>query len=178
MHPASTSCGRRVLFVSIFSQKEYRMKTKVNRLFLIGLLIILPMILLACAPVQPVSAQVIPPDLLDTILKIAIGFASLVGVSQLNTVLVQIGKLIGLVKDTTAAAWAAGLNIAFFGVLVYFGVFQPWVMVNVLDGYAAQLAEIALFVLGFVIQITGSKRAYDAIKASRVPLLSKSFSRA
>ena len=153
------------------------MKTKVTRLYLISLLIILPMILLACAPVQPVSAQVIiPPDVLDIIIKLALGFASLVGVSKLNAVLVQVLKLVGIAKDATAAQWSAGLNLVTFSVLVYFGVFQPGIAASVLDGYAGQLAEIALFVLGFVLQMTGTKSAYDALKAARVPLLSYSHS--
>ena len=108
---------------------------------------------------------------LDIILKIIAGFATLAGVSSLVAVLVQIGKLVGLVKDDTAGKWAAGLNLFAFAVLCYFGIFQPQIALEVLDGYAAQIAVAALFVLGFVTQMTVSKPTYTAFKAAGVPPL-------
>lgn len=149
---------------------------RVKRSFLFVLLLVASLALTAFLP-QSVAPQDEPTDILSVILKIALGFASLVGVSQLVAVLVQFGKLVGLVKDDTAHKWAAGLNLMAFGGLVYFGVFQPQIATSVLDGYAAQVAEIALFVMGFVVQITTSKPAYAALKAARVPLLNYSYSK-
>lgn len=123
--------------------------------------------------------QVEPPvtvTILDIILKIVAGFATLAGVSALVAVLVQIMKLMGIAKDDTAAKWAAGFNLFAFIVLVAFGVFQPQIALEVLDGYAAQIAVIALFVLGFVTQMTVSKPTYNAFRAASVPLLGKSNS--
>jgi hypothetical protein len=149
---------------------------KVNRSFVLMLLLVLPLALMAFMPQSmPIQGE-IPPDVMGVILKIALGFASLVGVSQLVAVLVQVGKLAGLVKDNTAHKWAAGLNLLCFSALVYFGIFEPQVTLSILDGYAAQIAEISLFIIGFIMQITSSKPAYDALKASRVPFLSVSNS--
>ena len=123
-------------------------------------------------------AQTPEPTALDIILKIALGFASLAGVSSLVAVLVQIFKLVGLVRDGTANKWTAAFNLIAFIGLVYFGVFQPSVAVEVLDGYAAQIAQIALFVLGFVVQMTTSKPVYVAFKSAQVPLLGTSLNNA
>ncbi len=150
---------------------------KVNRFFLFGLLALFSLVLMACSPAVPLAQTTVPADPLSVILVIAVGFASLAGVSSLVAVLVQIGKLMKLVKDDTAHIWAASLNLLAFCVLIYFGVFQPQLALSMLDGYAAQIAEVALFVLGFMIQITGSKPAYNALKASRIPLLNTSNSR-
>ena len=152
------------------------MKTK--RFLLLVLLVVSSFVLMACSP-APVALSVDgPPDVLSVVLVIAIGFASLAGVSKLVAVIVQLGKLAKIVKDNTADQWAAGLNLLAFGALVYFGVFQPQLALSVLDGWAAQIAEVALFVLGFLVQITGSKPAYEALKASRFPLIGRSYSRA
>lgn len=110
-------------------------------------------------------------SVLDIIIKITLGFASLAGVSALVAVLVQILKLVGVAKDDTAGKWAAGFNLVAFLALVYFGVFQPQIAIEILDGYAAQIAVIALFVLGFVTQMTVSKPTYSAFKGANVPLL-------
>lgn len=115
-------------------------------------------------------------SVLDIILKISLGFASLAGVSSLVAVLVQILKLVGVAKDDTAGKWAAAFNLVGFVALVYFGIFQPQIALEVIDGYAAQIAVIALFVLGFVTQMTVSKPTYSAFKAANVPLLGKSNS--
>ncbi|GEM_PF-6287915 len=131
------------------------------------------------APVQ--AAQVgqlgdMPIDrILNAVLVIVIGFASLVGVSKLVAAIVSLLKFIpGLVADGMADRWAAGLNLFFFIGLVAFGVFRPDITLDVLDGYAGKIAEICIFVLGFLVQIAGSKPAYDAFKAARLPLLGHS----
>lgn len=169
---------RRVfLFPFVNFQKEFEVKVK--RLFLfVALMTIVALALSACSPVQAVSPSTeIPGEALDVILALALGFASLVGVSKLVAVLVQFGKLIGWVKDNTSGKWAASLNLLAFGALVYFGVFQPQLALSALDGYAAQCAEILLFLLGLFVQVTGSKPAYDALKSSNVPLLNYSHTK-
>lgn len=137
---------------------------------------VLAMFMLAFNPMPALLQQETAPTPLDVIIQISIGFASLAGVASFGTVVVQIGKLAKIVKDETAHKWSAGYNLLAFGVLVYFGVFQPSIALSVLDGYAAQIAQVALFVLGFVVQMTTSKPAYVAIKSARLPLLSYSYS--
>lgn len=132
---------------------------------------------MAFMPMTLPDLQVPEPTVFDVILRIAVGFTSLAGVSALVAVLVQIFKLLGLVKDGTAHRWTAGFNLIAFIVLVYFGVFQPSVAVSILDGYAAQIAQIALFVLGFVVQMATSKPVYSAFKTAQVPLLRYSLTK-
>ena len=148
------------------------MKSKKFNVF-VFLMVIVSVVTLALSPMPAHAAQGgVPTDVLSIILKIAIGFAALAGFSKLNAVIVQVLKYAGIVKDGTSSNWAAGLNLAAFIGLIYFGVFQPHVTVEVLDGYAAQIAEIALYVFGFIMQMTGSKPTYDDLKASKVPVLS------
>jgi len=113
---------------------------------------------------------------LDAILVIVVGFASLAGTSQLVAALVNIFKGLGLVKNGTSARWAAALNLLTFIALIAFRVFQPDLALELLDGYAGQIATIAMFVLGFVLQITGSQPAHIALSEAEVPLIGKSFS--
>jgi len=116
---------------------------------------------------------VIPPiDLvLAVLMQLITMFASLAGVAALVAVLVQLGKFIGLIKDDTAHKWAAGLNLVAFIVFAVFGIFNPNIVYEVLDGYAAQIAAVALFVLGFLTQMTTSKPFYTYFKNARVPYL-------
>lgn len=150
---------------------------KVRTLFAVVVFIVLLSLLSLAFTFMPAPlAQAPAPTALDIILKIAMGFGSLAGVSALVSVLVQLGKILGLVKDGTANQWTSGFNLIAFIGLVYFGVFQPSIALDVLDGYAAQIAQIALFVLGFIVQMTVSKPTYDALKSARVPLLARSHS--
>lgn len=113
---------------------------------------------------------------LEAILVIVIGFASLAGTSSLVAAIVNVFKVIGLVKDGTSARWAAALNLLAFIALIAFRVFQPDLALEILDGYAGQIATIAMFVMGFVLQITGSQSAHIALSEAEVPVLGKSFS--
>lgn len=125
---------------------------------------------------QAVQQDAIPPDMLTIVVKIALGFASLIGVSQLTAALVNLLKVFGLVKDGTADKWAAGFNLAFFVALCLFGVFMPGLALEILDGYAGQIAMVILFILGFIVQITGSSVAHAALSKARIPLIGKSYS--
>jgi len=142
------------------------------------------LVLVLAAFIVPMNARAasniqdgIPPDVLNIIVTIVLGFASLVGVSQLVAALVNLLKAIGLVKDGTADKWAAGFNLAAFIALVLLGVFRADLALELLDGYAGQIAMILLFILGFITQITGSRTAHISLAGSGVPLIGKSFSR-
>jgi len=145
------------------------------------LLVLALVLMLAVAVPAPAHAQdgSLPIEAaLNAVLVIVVGFAALRGTSQLNAAIVSLLKHIpGLVRDGTSSQWTAGLNLVFFVGLVAFGVFRPDVTLDVLDGYAGQIAQIAVFVLGFVVQMTGSKPAYEQLKAAGIPLVGKSFSK-
>lgn len=144
------------------------------------ILVTVLMLLVACSPMPALLATAdvpLPAEVFDIVVVIMLGFASLVGVSKLVTVLVNLLKLTGLVKDGTSAQWAAALNLIAFIALVLFGVFRPDLTMELLDGYAGQIAAVLLFVLGFITQIVGSKTGHDALRSANVPLIGKSFSR-
>lgn len=153
---------------------------KRNTVFALIISILLVFALTAFLPASARAASVseLPtlPAVLQIVITIALGFASLAGVSALVAVLVNLGKVLKIVKDGTANQWAAGLNLAAFVGLVAFGVFKPDLSMEILSGYAGQIATVLLFVLGFIMQITGSQSAYDQLKSASIPLISKSFS--
>lgn len=115
-------------------------------------------------------------DWLGIVLRLALGFGSLVGVAALVAALINILKVVGLVKDNTAGQWSAVLNLIFFGVLIYFGIFQPQLATEVLDGYAGQIAMILLFVVGYLTQIVTAPAVHTQLKAMRLPVLGASHS--
>lgn len=103
--------------------------------------------------------------------QIGIIIASLAGLGGLISILVNIGKIVGLVKDGEAEKWVQILNlIAFVGVsAVYFAELPvDWGIVNEWMIYLA-----ALF--GFVVQIWGSKFTYSQTKG--IPVIGYSYSK-
>lgn len=152
------------------------MKAKVTLTLIVLMLLIASPLLMAFTPVGSILQPSATP--LDVILQLALGFASLAGVAALVAVIVQVFKLAGLVKDGTSNKWISALNLIAFIVLVAFQIFKPSIAIAVLDGYAAQIAQIALFVLGFVVQMTTSTPVYNAFKSAGVPLLRYSLTNA
>jgi hypothetical protein len=153
------------------------MKTKRFTLFFLAILML---ILMACSPMPAVLAATgvpLPAETFNIVVMIMLGFASLIGVSKLIAALINLLKTIGVVKDGTSAKWAAALNLLAFIALVLVGVFKPALTMELLDGYAGQIAAILLFVLGFISQIVGSQSAHIALSNARVPLIGKSYSR-
>lgn len=155
------------------------MKTK--RFTVLLLLATVMLILMACSPMPAVVAAAgvppLPAETFNIVVMIMLGFASLIGVSKLIAAVINLLKTIGVVKDGTSAKWAAALNLLAFLTLVLLGVFRPDLTMELLDGYAGQIAAILLFVLGFISQIVGSQSAHIALSNARVPLIGKSFSK-
>lgn len=146
--------------------------------FLFVSLIVL-VLALAFTPVviraAPLMEEPLPTNMLNVVVAIVLGFASLMGVSRLIAVLVNLFKAIHVVKDGTADKWAAAMNLLAFIALVALGVFRPGLTMEILDGYAGQIAMVLMLVLGFVAQMTGSKSAHDQLKAAGIPLIGMSY---
>jgi len=106
--------------------------------------------------------------------SLASQFASLAGVAALITVVINIFKTFGIVKDGTAQTWSIILNLVGLIVLVYLRVFQPNVDIAGVDQQADSLANILIGILGFVVQIGSSKGTHSLL--SGVPLVGKSNS--
>lgn len=153
-----------------------------KKLFLPLLLVTMLALLMACSPMTAPAALAVvnvplPAETFNIVVMIMLGFASLIGVSKLIAAVINLLKTIGVVKDGTSAKWAAALNLLAFIALVLLGVFRPDLTMELLDGYAGQIAAILLFVLGFISQIVGSQSAHVALSNARVPLIGKSFSK-
>lgn len=141
---------------------------KVNPRLFVLFILFSSISLMAFAPRAQETAE---GTVLDAILKIIVAFATLAGVSALVAALVAIGVWARVITAETAPKWTAGLNLVAFLVLVYFGVFRPDLSLAFLDGIAAQLATIALFVLGFLTQMTVPAPVNRALFRARVPVL-------
>ena len=90
--------------------------------------------------------------------------AGLAGLGGFISVLVNLLKALGVVKDGTSQQWVQGFNlVAFVAVAVaYFGKFQvDWAQV---DGWLAVLSTF----LGFVVQLFGSKVTYMVTKGTPI----------
>lgn len=96
--------------------------------------------------------------------------AGLAGLGGLISVLVNLLKAIGLVKDGTSEQWVQGFNlVAFVAVaVIYFAKIQiDWTQ---LDGWLTVLATF----IGFVVQLLSSKVTYSVTKGS--PVIGFSYS--
>lgn len=112
---------------------------------------------------------------LESIVSLAVGFASLAGVAGLITALVNLLKHFGIVADGSAEKWYAGLSLAAFAGIVLVGVFRPDVSLSELDGIAAQITILVLFVGGLLAQL-GLGKAWHAFLRG-TPVIGKSFSK-
>lgn len=102
--------------------------------------------------------------------EIMLLLAGLAGLGGLISVLVNLLKAIGVVKDGTSERWVQGFNlIAFVAVaVIYFTKVQvDWAQV---DGWLSVLATF----IGFVAQLFGSKITYAVTKGT--PLIGYSYS--
>ena len=143
---------------------------KTIRFIFTVIVILVSLVLMGSAP----TAQEPPADstVLDAILKIAVSFATLAGVAALVTALVSILRWARVIKtDESAGKVTAGLNLVAFIVLVVIGVFRPDLSLSFLDGLAAKAATIALFVLGFLTQMTVPAPVNRLFFNARVPVL-------
>ena len=138
-----------------------------SRLFLITI-VLYSLLMMAFAPV---SQEPTEGTVLDSIIKIVVAFSTLAGVSALIAALVAIGVWAKVITPETAPKWTAGLNLLAFLVLVYVGVFRPDLTLDFLDGLAAKAATIALFVLGFLTQMTVPAPVFRLFHRARVPVL-------
>ena len=149
-----------------------------NVVIWIGLIIVIGMGFMF--PTSSAHAQgVFPtPDqiLAEIIQLITGGFVSLIGVPALIAAVVNVLKFVGLVKDDTASSWSAGLSLLGFVAVVLFRILRPDIMLDVLDGYSGQIAQIIVYLMGFIVMMFLPAAIHAKLKAAQVPLLGKSFS--
>jgi hypothetical protein len=100
-------------------------------------------------------------------------FVSLVGVGSLISIVVNILKTKGWVKDGSAPSWVLGLNLVGMVTLFILQTFFPQVDIGSLDQVAGTVAQILALVFGLVLQLGSSKLTHAAVKG--MPLIGKSY---
>ena len=100
---------------------------------------------------------------------------ALAGFGGIVALVVNVGKQVGIVKDGQAPTVSTGLNILLLAGLYALKVFKPDLSVENLDAQAAQIAQIGMMVLAFIVQLKGAQFTHQTLRG--VPLLGKSFSR-
>ena len=97
--------------------------------------------------------------------------AGLAGLGGFISILVNVLKLLGIVKDGTSEIWVQGFNfVAFVAVAVIY-----FLQVPVDWGQIDGILVFATTVLGFVVQMFGSKLTYSATRG--LPVIGFSFSK-
>ena len=98
---------------------------------------------------------------LNDLVQLVIGFGSMVGVAALVSILIDLFKRFGLVKDGDAPRWSAALNLIALIALVSARYFAPQFSVEFLDEQAGAVAQIAAVILSFVVQLRVSPEVHD-----------------
>lgn len=135
-----------------------------------GLVLIALLLIFVLSGFAPLQQEEPGGTILDDILALITRFASLAGVSALVAAITGFARRMGWIStDDQLGKVASVINLIAFVVLVAVGVFRPDLDINFLDGLAAQLAIIALFVLGLIVQILTPAPLFRAAYAARVP---------
>lgn len=106
--------------------------------------------------------------------QVIVEVAALVGFAALVSVLVNIGKFFGVIKDGDADKWVAGANLIGVIALYVTRKFVPGFDPGVIDKTLAEIASVTGFVLSYLLMLFGSKFTYKQIKG--LPVIGKSFS--
>lgn len=107
--------------------------------------------------------------------NLIVQFGTLAGVAALIAALVNVAKTFGM-PDGYAPNLAAGLSLAAFAALVTLHVFAPSVDVVALDAQAADVGKVALYLLGFFVQMGLPGQFHVLFKSGSVPMIGTSNS--
>lgn len=103
-----------------------------------------------------------------------IQWPALIGIAALITVIVNVLKGFGWVKDGYAQAWSAGLNLLGMIILIGIKVVRPDLGLEFLDGTAGMIASVLTVFSGLLIQVVSSYLLHRSIAG--IPVIGKSFS--
>lgn len=101
-------------------------------------------------------------------------FATLGGLAALISVLINIGKTVGIIHDGQAPTWSTALNLAGLIALFVLQLLGKSDLVPALDSQAGALASVLTAIFGFVWQLIVSLKAHGALKGAAI--VGKSFS--
>ena len=101
-------------------------------------------------------------------------FSALVGFASLVSLVVNVLKVVGVVKDGTAPKWVAGINLVGLIAFIIARLVVPEFEFANLDTVLAQVAIAGSYILSYVLMILGSKVTYAIVKG--LPAIGKSNS--
>lgn len=104
--------------------------------------------------------------------KIILELAALLGFSVFVSLLVNVLKIFGVVKDGTADKWVAGFNLV--GVLALYTVriINPTFDPSGIDKILLEIGTVGAYILGYITTLLGSKLTYVAVR--NLPIIGKS----
>lgn len=100
--------------------------------------------------------------------------ASLAGFGAIVSILVNVLKKFGVVKEGTSDKWVAGFNLVGYLTLFVVTTWFPQINIPAIDAQLGAVAVILNVVFGYVVTLLGSKITYFSVKG--LPLVGKSFS--
>ncbi len=103
-------------------------------------------------------------------------FVTLAGVASLVTVIINVLKTFGIVKDGTAGSWSLVLNGVAFVIMVALGVFAK-VTPEQFDAVAQQVATILIALLGLLTQFGLTAKFHGVVSSAGIPVLGRSYTR-
>lgn len=104
--------------------------------------------------------------------QVLVEFGALVGFAALASLLINVLKVFGIVKDGTADKWVAGFNLAGVLALLVIKQFFPELQVQPVDNLLGEIAIVGSYILSYVVMLLGSKATYLAVKG--LPLIGRS----
>lgn len=112
------------------------------------------------------------PGLFNDIL---VQFGLMMGFAAVVSLLVNVGKKFGIVKDGTADKWVAGFNLIGVVALYVARLVVPDFNPIVVDNALGEVALIGGYIFGFVAMLVDSKVTYFASKG--LPVIGTSYSK-
>lgn len=106
--------------------------------------------------------------------SILLEFVGLLGFAAFVSLLINVLKWAGVVKDGTADKWVAGFNLVGVLALYITRLFVPNFDPLSIDSALAEAAVVGGYIFTFVVMVFGSKLTYAAVRG--LPIIGKSNS--
>lgn len=106
--------------------------------------------------------------------NILLEVGALVGFAALVSLVVNVLKVFGVVKDGTADKWVAGINLVGVLALYVTRLFLPDFDPAPIDSNLKEIATVGAYLLSYITMLLGSKLTYVAVKG--LPVIGKSNS--
>lgn len=106
--------------------------------------------------------------------QVIVQVASLVGFAMLITLLINVAKFLGLVKDGQADKVSAGANLILILVVYGFKLFRPEFDFANVDPIVQEAATVGTLIFTYILQLYGSQLTHNTVKG--LPIVGKSYS--